>query len=147
MPRVNLENKSHFVAQGLTRYVVEPRDHHPITFGRGSLQVELEEDELSWVVSLGPQPTADLLAEMVAALVYHYDPDGDGGTAITDIAVNDGDFVAKRRGSDGGFEVRLTAAPPPRKGHRAQPAVAVPGPDDGLRGLGRWAATSSGFRC
>ena len=84
-------------------------DHHPIIFGGGSIGVELAEAELHWVVFLGARPTADLLAEMVAALVYHYDPDTDGGTAITDVCINDGDFAVKRR-PDGSFDLRLTAA-------------------------------------
>jgi SAM-dependent MidA family methyltransferase len=127
VPRLNLENMRYFTARGLTRFVPPPRelvmlsddvqaamlgalpDHHPLLFGRGSLHVELADGELSWLVSLGPHPTADLLAEMIAALVYHYDPELEGGTAVTDVCVNDGDFVARRR-PDGGFDVRLTAA-------------------------------------
>src|SRR4029077_5078361 len=141
VPWHNVENMRHFRAQGLTRFVAEPKDfmtlggevpaatfaalpdHHPIAFGRGSLHVELAEGglswlvsplpppplgpgslpvepaegESSWLVSLGPLPTADLLAEMVAALVYHYEPDTNDGTAITDTFVNDGGFVAERR--------------------------------------------------
>ena len=46
---------------------------------------------------------------MVAALVYHYEPDAGGGTALTDVCINDGDF-ARRRRRDGSFDVRLTAA-------------------------------------
>jgi hypothetical protein len=61
------------------------------------------------MVALGPRATGELLAEMIAALVYHYEPEVDGGTALSDVLVNDGDFWAKRR-ADGGFEVRLTAA-------------------------------------
>ena len=52
--------------------------------------------------------TAELLAEMIAALVYHYEPDAAGGTAVTDVCINDGDFVVTRR-RDGTFDVRLTA--------------------------------------
>jgi len=62
----------------------------------------------AWLIPLGPAAIADLLAEMIAALVYHYEPDPVGGSAITDVCINDGDFVAKRR-SDGSFDVRLTA--------------------------------------
>ena len=127
VPRLNVENMRTFAAQGLTRFLVEPidlftlagdvpaatfaalPDHHPLTFGRGGIQVDLYEGKLSWVLPLGPVATAELLAEMVAALVYHYDPHTDGGVALTDVFVNDGDFVAKRR-RDGSFELRLTAA-------------------------------------
>jgi SAM-dependent MidA family methyltransferase len=127
VPRLNVENARAFIARGLTRFVVEPRDlltlagdvpaaifaalpdHRPIAFGRGALQVELAEGKHSWLVSLGAAATAELLAEMVAALVYHYEPGAGGGTAIADVCVNDGDFAARRR-ADGGFDVRLTAA-------------------------------------
>jgi SAM-dependent MidA family methyltransferase len=135
VPRLNVENARHFIARGLGRFVVEPKnivvlggelpaalfdvlpDHRPIAFGRGSLHVQFAEGPLDWLVSLGPSATADLLAEMIAALTYHYDADTDGGTAVTDVCVNDGDFVARRR-DDGSFDVRLTAA------RRRQPGIA-----------------------
>src|SRR5262249_30224993 len=133
VPRLNFENMRAFAARGLGRFVLEPKElillpgdvpaaifgglpeHRPISFGRGSLHGELIEVPHSWLIGLGPAATADLLAEMVAVLVYHYDPDTDGGTALTDVYVNDGDFVARRRRDLGGstdcaFEVRLTAA-------------------------------------
>jgi SAM-dependent MidA family methyltransferase len=127
VPRLNFEHMRSFIERGLKRFVIEPRalialegnvpgaifealpDHHTITFGLGAIQIELSEGNRSWVVALGPQATADLLAELVAALAYHYEPDLEGGTAITDVCVNDGDFAVKRR-SDGSFEVRLLAA-------------------------------------
>ncbi|HYP90872.1 MAG TPA: SAM-dependent methyltransferase, partial [Polyangiaceae bacterium] len=84
-------------------------DHHTVTFGLGTLRVELVEEERFWVLGLGPATTADLLAEMVAALVYHYDPELGGGTALTDVQINDGDFAVRRR-RDGSFELRLLAA-------------------------------------
>lgn len=126
VPRLNVENMRYFMTRGLSRFVVPPKDfmtlggnvpaatftalpdHHPITFGRGAIEVQLGEGKRSWVVSLGPLPTADLLAEMIAALVYHYEPGTTGGTAVTDVVVNDGDFAARRR-RDGSFEIRLTA--------------------------------------
>lgn len=127
VPRRNFETMRAFRARGLSRFVLEPRDfvtlagdvpaalfealprHRPLTFGGGALQVELEEGERSWGVSLGPGATADLLAELVAALVYHYEPDGEGGgTALADVCFNDGDFLALRR-PDGSFDVRLAA--------------------------------------
>ena len=74
-----------------------------------ALHVELVDGRRSWLVSLGASATADLLAEMIGALVYHYEPDEDGGTTLADVCVNDGDFVVRRR-SDGGFDLRLTAA-------------------------------------
>jgi len=132
VPAQNVANMRAFIGRGLKRFVVEPidltlltllttraqdvpaarfaalPDHRPITFGRGSLHVELVDGKHAWLIPLGPDATADLLAEMIAALVYHYEPDPVGGSAITDVCINDGDFVAKRR-SDGSFDVRLTA--------------------------------------
>jgi SAM-dependent MidA family methyltransferase len=127
LPQRNLEHARAFIAQGLRRFVVEPKElvmleggvpaaifealpqHHVVTFGLGALQIELEEGKRSWVLGLGASATADLLAEMLAALVYHYDPELDGGTALCDVCVNDGDFAVKRR-SDGSLELRLVAA-------------------------------------
>jgi len=131
LPRLAVENARHFVRRGLTRFLAEPKDlltlggdvpaallaalpdHHPLTFGRGAIQVEpalgTAPGKASAVVALGAGTTADLLAEMVAALVYHYEPDQEGGTALTDVCINDGDFVVKRR-RDGSFELRLTTA-------------------------------------
>jgi SAM-dependent MidA family methyltransferase len=127
VPRLNFEHTQSFIARGLARYVLEPRElatlgdgvpaaifsalpeHHALSFGRGSLHVELIEGRRAWQVSLGTAATADLLADMIAALVYHYEPDEDGGTTLADVCVNDGDFVVRRR-SEGGFDLRLTAA-------------------------------------
>lgn len=127
VPRLNVEHMRSFIAQGLKRFVVEPKDlillagnvpgalfealpeHHTLTFGRGAIQVELSSGRKSCVVGLGSQATAELLTEMVAVLVYHYDPDLDGGTAIADVCVNDGDFAVKRT-HEGSFELRLLAA-------------------------------------
>jgi len=126
VPRLNVENLRHYIAQGLARFVVEPRTllmlggrvpaallgalpgYHPIAFGRGSIQIALSEGEDGWMVPLGLRATAEVLAEIVAVMVYHYDPETNGGTAITDVFVNDGDFVARRR-PDGGFDLRLRA--------------------------------------
>ena len=89
VPRLNAENMRHFIGQGLARFVLPPKnlmtlggdvpaatfavlpDHHPVSFGRGSLHVELAEGARSWLVPLGPRATAELLAEMGAALAYH----------------------------------------------------------------------------
>jgi SAM-dependent MidA family methyltransferase len=126
VPRRNVEHMNGFIDRGLARFVATPRDllalggdvpaaifdalpqHRAVTFGRGAIQIERLEGKRSWLLELGEQSTADLLAEMVAALVYHYDPELDGGTAIADVCVNDGDFVVKRR-PDGSFELRLLA--------------------------------------
>jgi SAM-dependent MidA family methyltransferase len=123
VPRQNVENARYFIERGLTRFVAPPEgcltlagnvpaaifgaleQHLPILFGTGALRVRLGD---GWTVGLGPSASADLLAEMVAALVYHYEPDVEGGSAVTDVFVNDGDFVARRR-ADGSFDVRLTA--------------------------------------
>jgi SAM-dependent MidA family methyltransferase len=124
VPRLNVENARHFIAQGLARFVVEPEgvvtlgghvpgaifralpEHYPVTFGAGALEVRLADGS---VVALGPRGTAELITELIAALAYHYEPEVEGGTAVTDVFINDGDFAVKRR-ADGSFDVRLTAA-------------------------------------
>ena len=126
VPRLNFEHSSGFIASGLKRFVSQPKGlvtlagrvpaamfealpgYRTLTFGLGAVQVELSENDRSWAIGLGADKTADLLAEMIAALVYHYDPELAGGTAIADVSVNDGDFAVKRR-NDGSFELRLTA--------------------------------------
>ncbi|HYQ01285.1 MAG TPA: SAM-dependent methyltransferase [Polyangiaceae bacterium] len=127
VPQLNFEHLSAFIAKGLKRFAVAPKalltlagnvpgvifealpEYHTITFGLGAIQIELSERNKSWVLGFGAEATADLLCEMIAALVYHYEPELDGGTAIADVCVNDGDFVVKRR-KDGSFELRLLAA-------------------------------------
>lgn len=109
---------------GLGRFVVPPRDlvvvggklpvavfpscpdHHPLTFARGGLQVHTRDGGQAWRVPLGQGATSELLTEMVALLAYHYEPTVAGGTAITDVAVNDGDFLV-RRSLDGSYDFRL----------------------------------------
>jgi len=135
VPRQNVENMRHFRERGLGRFVAEPRElvklgggveaalfeplatHHPLGFGRGAVQLELAEGSATWLVALGARATADVLAELVAALAYHYEPDTDGGTAVADVSVNDGDFALKRR-DDGSLDLRLTAV------RRREPGVA-----------------------
>jgi SAM-dependent MidA family methyltransferase len=126
VPAENLRNLRYFRERGLTRFVAEPRElllldgrvpaalfaalpsHHQLGFGRGSIQVEVSEAKLAWRVGLGAAASAEVLAELVAALVYHYEADVEGGTAVADVCINDGDFAIRRRG-DGSFDLRLTA--------------------------------------
>jgi SAM-dependent MidA family methyltransferase len=126
VPRRNVENMRYFRERGLGRFLPEPREllelahavpaalfealpgHRPVGFGRGAVQVELSDGALTWVVGLGAHATADVLAELVAALAYHYEPELGGGTAVADVIVNDGDFALRRR-ADGSFDLRLTA--------------------------------------
>ncbi len=135
VPRQNHDNMRAFIAQGLTRFVVEPRElvtlaggvtgalfdalpsHHRLSFARGRAQIEIEQGPLAWFVAMSAATTAELLSEVVAALVYHYDPALDGGTAITDVCVNDGDFAVSRR-ADGSFALRLSAV------RRREPGIA-----------------------
>jgi SAM-dependent MidA family methyltransferase len=122
VPRKNVENARHFSARGLGRFVTPPVDsftlggvpaalfaalpeHRPVTFGAGAVRVRLADD---WLLALGTGATADVLAEMVAALVYHYEPDLDHGTAVSCVFINDADFVLARR-ADGSLDLRLTA--------------------------------------
>jgi len=120
VPRENVENMRDFRERGLSRFVAEPREltllgggvpaalfeplpaHRTLTFGRGALQVELNDGKRTWFVALGARATAEVLAEIVAALAYHYEPERDGGTSVADVCVNDGDFALRRR-DDGSF--------------------------------------------
>jgi SAM-dependent MidA family methyltransferase len=126
VPRRNSENMRYFRERGLGRFLPEPREllelahgvpaalfaalpeHRSLGFGRGAVQVELSDGALTWLVGLGAHATADVLAELVAALAYHYEPELGGGTAVADVIVNDGDFALRRR-ADGSFDLRLTA--------------------------------------
>lgn len=126
VPGENVRNMRDFRQRGLARFVAEPRalllldgrvpaalfdalpTHHQVGFGRGAIQLELADGKLAWRIGLGAVATAEILAEVVAALVYHYEPDADGGTAVADVCVNDGDF-SLRRHVDGSFDLRLTA--------------------------------------
>ncbi len=123
VPEQNVENARYFRERGLGRFVLEPEAlwqlsggvpaatfaalerHFPVLLGAGAARLRLPD---GWLLPLGPSGTAELLAEMVAALVYHYEPEVEGGTAVTDVFVNDGDFAVTRR-SDGSLDVRLTA--------------------------------------
>ncbi len=123
VPRQNFENAKHYLARGLPRFVPEPdgiwalaggvtaatfrarSGYCPASFGTGAVRVTLAD---GWTLALGPRATAEILAEIIAALVYHYEPELEGGTALSDVFVND-DFVVKRR-RDGSFELGLTAA-------------------------------------
>ncbi len=126
VPHHTFQNASYFISHGLTRFAPKPvtctasndairvavfadwNNYHPIALRRGAVQIERYEGTQAWGVSLGDTATATLLVEMVAALVYHYEPEADGGTAVTDVFINDGDFVVRRR-EDGSFDVRMTA--------------------------------------
>lgn len=132
VPRSNLENARYFRERGLARFVPEPLGswtlsggvpaaifaalpaHFPLTFGAGAVRVRLPD---GWLLALGAGGTAEVLAEMIAALAYHYEPELAGGTAVTDVFVNDGDFALRRRG-DGSLDVRLTAV------RRREPGIA-----------------------
>ena len=124
VPRRNVETMRQFLARGLGRFVAAPIElvdlpggvpaamlsalpaHRPITFGRGAVQVELAEDELSWLISLGPRPTAELLAEIVAALATTTTATPTAAPRSSTSAINDGDFVARRRADDSGRRQR-----------------------------------------
>ncbi len=131
--RASYSNASDYLQRGLGRYVLPPEqlisfeggvqgatfswpiDHVTVSFRLGSVRLDVAEGDEAWVIPLGPEGTASLLVEMLAALVYHYDPDVDGGTALGDVFINDGDFLVRRR-ADGKFSLRLCAARRREKG-------------------------------
>ena len=126
VPQLSAANATHFIDQGLSRFVCPPRqvltlrqnipvatfdkadDYRPLTFGLGDARLDVYEGEKSWVVAPGPRTTAALVIEMVAVLAYHYEAERRGGTALTDICINDGDFLV-RRAESGGYDLKLAA--------------------------------------
>ncbi|MFH1360402.1 MAG: FAD-binding oxidoreductase, partial [Candidatus Omnitrophota bacterium] len=78
------------------------RGHEELNFAQGVLR-RWESDRESGVSRFIPLPKEDIppvLAEMAAAIVYHYEPDKDGGTTMAGVFVNSGDFVLKRNSRD-----------------------------------------------
>lgn len=127
VPERCFENARHFAAQGLDRYLLPgeqmldlpsqlrgatfslPRGYFPLTFGLGAARVDFEDAAGSWIASVGKRATLHLTRELIAALAYHYDSETAGGTAVSDILINDGDFLVKRD-HDGVFCLRMTCA-------------------------------------
>ena len=125
VPERAFEHARQFRRQKLNRYLLTPQHlfdvdgvgrgasfslpdgYSALSFGLGSARLDLIETDEPRVAYLDRSATARVTTELLAALSYHYD-DRDG-TAITDVLINDGDFLAKHA-ADGSFEVRLTAA-------------------------------------
>jgi len=125
VPERAFEHARQFRRQKLNRYLLTPQHlfevdgvgrgasfslpegYSPLSFGLGSARLDLLETEEARALYLDRSATAEVTTELLAALAYHYDEQD--GTAITDVLINDGDFLAKH-GADGSFEVRLTAA-------------------------------------
>lgn len=125
LPQLNLEHQRSFIRQGLERFAAPPErvlrlgnslpvalfddraGYAELLFARGGLCVRQEEGAQSWRIDLDPPQTADLIAEMIAALCYYYEPNVKGGSTIVDVSFNDGDFLVRRR-ADGSFDLKLT---------------------------------------
>jgi len=125
VPACAFEHARHHRALGLGRYLLPALDRWPVpdvgtctrfalpergsalTFGLGSARVDLIDEEGAWVVGLGSTPTREVTRELLTALSYHYDIAS--GSAIVDVLINDGDFIAWRE-RDGSFALRLTSA-------------------------------------
>ena len=120
--RQNALHFNHYWSKGLRRFVPEPHllfDISGIPIGvneflEGYEELNFGEETLRrWVtapqnrfVAFAPGEVANVLTELVAAIVYHYEPNLDGGTTITDVSLNNGDFIYKRN-PDGSPAVRL----------------------------------------
>ena len=125
LPQHNFEHQRSFVRQGLDRFALVPKQLHQLgntlpaalveapdgfselLFARGGLCARQEDPagaQQSWQIQLDLPQAAELMAEMVAALSYYYDPQS--GRAVADVCFNDGDFLARRR-PDGSFELKL----------------------------------------
>jgi len=115
LPTQLTEHARTFVEKGLGRYLLEPvhglrlegnlpvvawrieKELRPLWFWAGRFESTNHEPATG---------TAELLTEIVAALVYHYQPDAAGGSTIADVSINEGDFWVRRQ-EGGGFELRL----------------------------------------
>ncbi|MFH1360595.1 MAG: hypothetical protein ABIJ41_06110, partial [Candidatus Omnitrophota bacterium] len=76
--------------------------HEELNFARGVLR-RWESDRKAGISRFIPLPKEDIphaLAEMIAAIVYHYELDKDDGTTVASVFVNSGDFVLKRNSKD-----------------------------------------------
>jgi SAM-dependent MidA family methyltransferase len=125
VPERAFEHARQFRRQKLNRYLLTPEHlfevdgvgrgasfslpdgYSTLSFGLGSARLDLLEADEPRVLYLDRSATAEVTTELLAALAYHYDERD--GTAVADVLINDGDFLA-RRTADGTFEVRLTAA-------------------------------------
>lgn len=125
VPRRAFEHARQFTGRRLDRYLLPaadlwqledgawcsrfllPAGYFSLTFGLGSARVDLIDDAAASLVTLGQRATADVTRALLTALAYHYDPDE--GSSITDVLVNDGDFIV-RRSDDGTFDLRLLCA-------------------------------------
>lgn len=126
VPRQSAANAAHYLERGLQRYLTAsllpvqmvsglpvhfvPLDEsfRSLTFGSGQARLDLSGAKTDWVVGLGPQLTAEVLTEIVAAVAYHYELEEAGGTTIADLFLNDGDFGLKRLPDDS-LSLRLHA--------------------------------------
>lgn len=127
VPASAFHNAHHYLERGLDRYLLAPDElipfeegpvgatfslpasHHVLSFCQGRVRIDMQDSEGGWVVPLGQQTTILLLTELIAALVYHYDPEEHGGTALSDVFINDGDFLIRRLAS-GDYQLRLSVA-------------------------------------
>ena len=64
-----------------------------LIFKNGTLCRKIPSDKGEWFYAFSKGETADILTEMISAIVYLYDPESEGGTAVTDFFVNYGDFL------------------------------------------------------
>ncbi len=62
-------------------------------------------DTRGTMIPLTQEETMDALTEIIAAVVYHYEPEVNGGRTIRDIYLNNGDFIYKKR-QDGKAEIK-----------------------------------------
>ncbi len=86
-----------------------PDGYRALTYSLGSARVDVEEDGEDFIHVLSFAATCHITTEIIAALSYFYDDKLDGGTCISDIVINDGDFLVKT-GADGRFELKLVCA-------------------------------------
>jgi|GEM_PF-857053 len=126
VPELGAAHRKHFWDRGLRRYLTQPLagaelpsavpyqllavdpSFHTATFGDGRIRLDLPGSKQTWVVGLGPKMTSEVLVEIIAAIAYHYEPEENGGTTLSDFFLNDGDFQVKRT-PQGTLALRLSA--------------------------------------
>ncbi|MFA5089373.1 MAG: hypothetical protein WC552_10115, partial [Candidatus Omnitrophota bacterium] len=95
--------------------------YEELNFGNGVLRRWEYGDQKNPYKAFDPGKNAEILSEIIAAIVYHfeYDPRSRTGVTPSDVAVNNGDFIY-RKNSDGSFDIKLITV------RKRAPGVTIP---------------------
>lgn len=106
-------NRSYFWAKGLRRFIPEPKSLIELNSPEGPIPVAFmsfiaKHREANWgndtlrlwdengVEPIPKEEIPNALVEIAAVLAYHYEPDEGGGTTLSDVFINNGDFIGLR---------------------------------------------------